>query len=94
MATNAARRARSDTAGGGSELIVTEDLHHFLGEMERQAHWPLDGFLHCDIISPTEAQHALIGSASGIVRENVAPRPSALSTEIVPLCASMMALQM
>ena len=46
-----------DSAGDGGELIVAEDLHDFLGEMERHAHGLFDGFLHGghDIMSPQAA---------------------------------------
>ena len=76
-ATNAARRAAGDSAGGGGELIVAEDLHDLLGEMERHTNGFLDVFPHCGhaITSPRAAAVIVILVAprgiAGLLRDRL-----------------------
>jgi hypothetical protein len=57
VTAKAARLLGGDSADRGGELILAEDLHDLLAEMERHAHGLLDGFLHGehDIMSPQAA---------------------------------------
>jgi hypothetical protein len=70
VTTNAARRAASDSAGGGREPIVAKDLHDFFGEMERQTHGLLDGFTHVENLSRHHERLRIKKKlAAGVVRD-------------------------
>src|ERR1051325_12192074 len=69
VTAKAARLLGGDSADGVGELILAENLHGFLGELERHAHGLLDGFPHGGNLSRRAADRSALCSAGELLQK-------------------------